>query len=189
MSDFNTDFVSALAQSQAYQEALSIVRTNSEGRIWLIGGSVYRTLAQQMYGKCVAPKDWDFIIEHSKISLLLPEGWTARENRFGNPKLVKGNQEIDCIPLQNIIMIQKKGLQPTIDNFLICSPLTVQSIAFDIAKQRLLGEQGFDALQRRVVEVQDREIAVYAAQKKRMTLNDYIQEKATSLGFTPIFPE
>lgn len=119
----------------------------------------------------------------------MPEGWTERRNSYGNPKLVNGNEQIDYIPLSSIQVLRLRGLEPTINNFLMCNPLTVQAVVFDVREKKLVGERGIEALQRRVVEVLDREIAEKAAQKKGKSLRDYIQEKAKSLGFRPIFPE
>ena len=187
--DLNQRFTAFLEHCQPYQEALHIVQLNSRGKIWLIGGFVYRTLAHLQYDTQKPAVDLDFIVEHPTITRTLPEGWTEQKNRFGNPKWINGNQQIDYVPLTNIYMLQTRGLEPTIDNFLAHTPLSIQAIVFNIGEKKLQGERGLDALRRKVVEVLDLDMAKYAASKKGKSINEYILTLAENLGFTPIFPE
>lgn len=182
-------FLSGIKGCDEYHEALAIVKNNSSGNIWLIGSFVYRTIVSKLYGLPKPSVDLDFIIEVPIEGFDLPAGWKVRKNRFGNPKFVNGKKQVDYIPLDNIYSIKYRGIEATIENFLSGSPLTVQAIAFDIAKQKIIGDVGLNALEERTIAVLDLHFAQYAAQKKGKTLKSYIQEKADSLGFRPIFPE
>lgn len=187
--DITKAFLSGVKDCEEFPEALEIVKRNSSGRIWLIGGFVYRTIASQLYGLLKPEVDLDFVVEYPVSDFYLPDGWRVDKNRYGNPKLINGKKQIDYIPLRNTYPILKRQIEPTIENFLIGVPLTVQSVAYDVNENKVIGEIGIDALQRRVVEANDLLCAEYAAKKKNKSLQAMIQEKADGLGFTPIFPE
>ena len=186
--DLTQAFLSGVKDCEEFPEALKIVKRNSSGKIWLIGGFVYRTIAGQLYGLPKPEVDLDFVVEYSLFDFDLPSGWRADKNRFGNPKLVNGKKQIDYVPLGNIYSILQRQIEPTIENYLTGVPLTVQSVAYDVNENRIIGEIGIDALQRRVVEVNDLLFAEYAANKKNKSLQAMIEDKADGLGFTPIFP-
>lgn len=57
-----------------FQEALEIGRKNSHGKIWLIGGFLYKNLAHSLYGSKKSTKDFDLVIEDPKSNLVLPRG-------------------------------------------------------------------------------------------------------------------
>ena len=133
--------------------------------------------------------DLDFMIENPVSEFDLPYGWRVGNIRFGNPKLVNGKKEIDYILLRNINSILQRQVEPTIENYLTRVPLIIQSIAYDFYESKFFGETGIDALQRRVVEVNNLLFAERYTQKKNKSLQTMIKEKSDGLGFTPIFPE
>ena len=160
--ELNSILIKELAESKAYQYALDIIRKNSEGKIWLIGGFIFRTLVNKLYG-CKSPsKDFDFIVENITKPLMLPRGWQELETKFGNPKLKKDNIVIDLISLNNVLSIQRRNLKPSIKNFLSGTPLTIQSIAFDINRQVLIGRIGIYSIKNRIVGINNREEYDYA---------------------------
>jgi len=188
MMDFTKAFLDGLGDCEEYAEASKIIERNSSGRIWLVGGLVYRTIANQLYGSPKPEMDLDFVVERAVETFHLPSGWTVERNSYGNPKLKKGRGKIDYIPLRNVLSIHRRGLKPTIKNFLTGVPLTIQSLAYDIQAKGVIGEIGIDALQRKVVEVNDLHSAEQIAQTKCMPLDEIIKTKAEELGFRPIFP-
>lgn len=182
-------FLAGVKGCKEFSDAREIVKRNSSGKIWLIGGFVYRTIASQLYGLPKPEVDLDFIVEYPVSDFNLPSGWKVDRNRFGNPKLVNGKKQIDYVPLGNIYSILQRQMEPTIENFLTGVPLTVQSVAYDVNENKVIGEIGLNALQRKVVKANDLYFAEYAAKKKGKSLQLMIQEKAGELGFTSIFPE
>lgn len=149
---------------------------------------VFRTLASQIYGSQKPEADLDFIVENVSSQIVLPDGWENRKNRFGNPKFINGEKQIDFVPLDNVYSITSRELEPTIENFLSGTPLTIQAVVYNITSNRLTGEKGLDAIQRKIVEVNNLSFAEYAAQKKGKSLNQYMQEKAEELGFRVVLP-
>jgi len=182
-------FLAGIKDCEEFPEALEIVKKNSSGKIWLIGGYVYRTIASQLYGLPKPEVDLDFVVEYPVSDFDLPLGWKADKNRFGNPKLVNGKKQIDYVPLENIYSIHQRQIEATIENFLTGVPLTVQSVAYDVNENKVIGKIGITALQRKVIEVNNLNFAEYAAKKKNKSLQTMMQEKAGGLGFIPIFPE
>lgn len=145
----------ALLKNEGYLEALDVVKKNSRGKIWLIGGGVYKTLLNLLYGDNFKTKDWDFIAERL-VEAPRFECWEVMKSGFGNPKLKKGDFYVDLVPLDNIHSIKERGLEPNIDNYLSGTPLTIQSIAFDVDEHSILGEVGLRSVLTRTVGVNNR---------------------------------
>lgn len=181
-------FLSGIKDCKEFAEASDIAKRNSSGKIWLIGGFVYRNIASQLYNLPKPEVDLDFIIEKPVKQFDLPNGWNIEKNRFGNPKFVNDKMQIDYVPLGNIYSIQYRDLEPSIENFLTGTGLKIQSIAYSFHENKIIGSAGIDALKKKVIEVNNMHFAEYAAQKKGKSLKQYMQEKADSLHFTPVFP-
>ena len=152
-------FTQIVSQDETYQEAVRIVRANSYGKIWLIGGFLYRTLASQLYGVKKPSKDFDFIVERAEHKLILPESWKVTVNRFGNPKFV-GTFEIDFVTLNRVHSIMRRGVEPNIQNFLNGVPLNIHSLVYDVDNEEVIGNIGISALERKVVSVCNPEMAI-----------------------------
>lgn len=184
--NFTQLFLNGTKDNSQLREALEIVKSNSSGKIWLIGGFVYRTIASQLYGIPKPEVDFDFIVENAVEHFTLPKDWSVQQNRFGNPKLVNGNNSIDYVPLDKVYSITSRALPPTIENYLSGVPLTVQSLAYDIYENKVMGDIGIDALKRRVVEINNLHFAEYAASKKGISVDEMIKRKAGSLRFMAV---
>jgi len=181
--DVSKVFEEYIEKEENYKIAYDIVRRNSRGKIWLIGGGLSRNLNQLVYGVKQSSFDFDFVVEESVDEIKLPEGWVVRENKFGNPKFVKGDMEIDFIPIKSVVYLIDRKLEPTIENVLMGVPFTIQALAFDCESKKIIGEKGIEAFESKVFEVNDLERARILAEKKGVELNDLISKKAESMGF------
>ena len=122
-----------LEKDEKYQEALEIVRSNSKGRMWLIGGYVYKNLARELYGRESKPiKDLDFIVEKKRKEIIIPGGWSLTKSRLGSPKFLKEDSQIDFILMDDVVDIIFYNLERTIANFLERVPFNIHSIVYDI---------------------------------------------------------
>jgi hypothetical protein len=188
--DITEAFLLSIKDCQELSRALEIVKINSKGNIWLIGGFIYRNIAHQLYNSQKPKVDLDFIIERETESYYLPMEWAKSENRFGNPKFINviTHESIDFVPLENIYSIKRRKLEPLIENYLSGVPLNIQSIAFDVYQNKIIGEAGINAIKNKTVEVNDIYFAKYAAKKKGIKLNQMIKEKAEDLGFKAVYP-
>jgi hypothetical protein len=177
-----------LQHSQIFQSALEMIRGSSKGNIWVVGGTVYRTLADMLYGDCDAPlpSNIDMICDDITGEIILKDGWAMAKTSFGHPRLMSGNVSVDAWPLKEHYWIVKKGLMPTIENYCAVVPLTVQSIAYDYANRRIIGTRGLDALEQKTVAVNYMDAALLWSQRAGMSVHDSLIEKANELGFTPI---
>jgi hypothetical protein len=185
--DYTQSFLRVASAYPEFKEALKIIKNNSEGRSWLIGGFVCRSIIQDLYGVPM-PKDvdLDFIIERPK-DIVVPAGWRIAENSYGNPKLVGPTFEIDYVPLNKVHSIVRRNLEPTIENFFPGTPLNVQSIAFDILENKVIGDIGKKSIQDKIVAINDIEQAQHRAEKKGVMLQDMVKGIAEQFGFEPKF--
>ena len=172
-----------LKKNKEYLEALNIVKSNSEGRIWLIGGMVSRSIIKSIYGHVQLKHDLDFVVEKLNRKLVIPKNWKISKNRFENPKLTKGNTKVDIVPLETAEYIKENNLKPLIKNFLAGTPFDIQSLAFDIKKEKLIGPLGIKALQQREVHINNSKRFLARAQRKSLAPEKLLQRTAKSLGF------
>ncbi|MDP2685379.1 MAG: hypothetical protein Q8P20_10205 [bacterium] len=186
--DLTKLFLGATKGSIEFQEALDIVRSNSRGNYWLVGGFVYRSIASALYGLDKPSVDLDFIVESTAEEISLPKSWKKKSNRYGNPKFIREDGlTIDFVPLKNVSSIRRRGLLATIENFLTGTPLNVQSIIYDVMHNQIKGNIGIKALLDKSVAVNDLEQAEIYSKLKGKPVNEIICEKALALGFTPVF--
>jgi len=183
--NFTTSFLRVADKYPEFKEALEIVKTNAdEGKIWLTGGFLSRSIIQDLYGVPMAKDiDFDFIVEKSKSEFQLPKGWRSAQNKYGNPKFIGPDFEIDYIPLNNIHSIRRRNLESTIENYLSGTPLNVQSIAFDVSQNKVIGDVGMKAISDKVVTINNPEQAAYNAGKKGVTPADLVKNIAEQFGF------
>lgn len=170
-----------------FQEALDIARANSSGKIWLIGGFLYKNLAHSLYGSKKSTKDFDLIVEKANSRLVLPENWIAKENHFSSPKFISGGKQIDFIPLSNIYYIKTKSLVPCINNYLEAGGLNIHCLAYDILEKKVLGSIGIKALEQRIISVYNLEMLEHQARIYGKIPNEIIKTKAEELGFEAQF--
>lgn len=185
--DYSDIFLKSIQDKKQFDDAMKIVRDNSKGDIWLIGGFVYRSIVSQLYGIPKLQVDYDFIVETTN-EIRLPNNWELKYNRYGNPKFSNNTYNIDLVSLKNVHSIIRRGIEPTIENYLSGTPLTIQSIAYDCINKKVVGDIGIKAIQDKVVGINDFEQAIYYASKKEVSLKELIINKAESLGFRAILP-
>ncbi len=184
--DYTESFLNIANTYPEFKEAVEIIKKNSEGGIWLMGGFVFRSIVENIYGVPMSKNaDLDFIVENPK-EIKVPDDWVIKKNDYGNPKLVGPSFYIDCIPLKNVHSIIRRKLEPTIENFLSGTPLNIQSIIFDVIKNKVMGDIGIKSIQERIVSVNDPIQAEYRAGKKGVTVSDLVRNLADELGFKAV---
>lgn len=177
-------FLRATKNCPEFTETVDIIKRNSNGSIWLIGGFVYRNIVKELYGVPVTlDVDFDFIVETPSRELVLPLGWEVAKNSFGNPKFKGPNYEIDFVPLGNIYSVRRRGLTPTTGNFLSGVPLTVQAIVYDVTNCQVIGETGITAIRARTVGINNEFEAQHVAGLKGKSVQKLVQDFADSLQF------
>lgn len=166
-----------------FKEAVEIVKSNSKGNIYLIGGFVCRSIIQDLYNVPMSKDvDLDFIVEEEQ-DIKLPTNWTKTINSYGNPKLIGPRYDIDYIPLKSIHSILRRNLEPTIENFLSGTPLNVQSIVYDVTNNKVIGDIGIKAILEKRVAVNNKEQAEYSANKKGVSVEEFVKDIAKQFNF------
>jgi hypothetical protein len=171
---------SLILPDKDFQEALDIVKDNSSGKIWLIGGFLYKNLAHVLYGSNKSTKDFDLMVEKANYKLTLPKNWEIKKNHFDGLKFVNKIKQIDFIPLERICYCE--GC-PSIDNFLQSGGLNIHSLAYDIFNNEIFGEVGIKALEQKIITSYNLRVLEEGTSRYGKTPNDMIKEKAKELGF------
>jgi len=193
--DLTRAFNEIVVSDIEFNISLDLVKQNSNpGKIWLIGGYIYRNLANLLYGTACKPaKDYDFIVENHRKVRNLPKGWRKARNTFKGWKFINAGLgiEIDYVGLDKLYVVVKNGVSPTIESYLETAPLNIQSIAYEIPEGeslgRIVGDVGIKGLEDKVVCVNDLEFANDCAGIYKTTVNNQIRRKAQELGFRPVY--
>ena len=146
-----------LDQNEQYQETLYLTKLNTSRNLWLFGGAVYKPLVKFLYNQKSFIKDFDFFTEKINERITLIPNWKRIYGKFTNPKFQQINEgiELDIVPLDNIYHLKENLLKPNIYNFLKIAPLNIFSLVYDITNEKLIGDIGKQALERRTINVND----------------------------------
>ena len=177
-----------------FEEFYRIAKDNSEGRIWVIGGFVYKNIIKQLYGTPFEeePIDIDFLSEGHAREIYPPkgEGWKLGRTSVGDLSVVKeGKYRLDLNGLINFHSITSRKLDPRIENFYTGTPLNIQSISYDCERGVVEGEVGINAIRKKVVKFNNLEELRWEAKrlsklkKSDVSPDDLIKAKAEELGF------
>ena len=171
-SEFTVVFEKFLKESSEFSEVFDIVKRNSQGRIWIIGGFVYRNIIRNIYGEIPTPPeiDIDFLIEKSSKNrnLYAPEGWDLKITDYGNPYLLRGKTRIDLNYLFSFHSINARKLGQKFKHFFTGTPMDIQSIAYDLTDKNVgvSGWRGIDAIKRKLVRINNLEEAKFEARNR-----------------------
>ena len=174
--ELSKTFQNILAKNPEWPMVLDVVRQCTAGKIWLFGGYVYRNLAGRLYGIPVLRTDYDFATEVLRPTLNLL-GFVITKTSLGSPRLNKDDLQIEIIQLSNFVTIKRRGLEPTIENCLAGTPLTIQSIAYDIDDGVVLGDAAIQRLLTKVVFANNREELDVIAKLSGITVEEYTAKK------------
>jgi len=173
-----------LKNSKEYREIMKIVKLNNKGKSWLIGGFVYRNLANLLYKTPVKKdSDIDVIMENQPKKFRSMKSWKINRNFFGNPKFVNGSNRLDLIPLASIYHFKTQNIKPTIKNYLKVTRYSVESIAFDIQNKKLIGPIGIKSLLERKIAINNLTSAKLSFHHRNVSVKKLLLEKAKSLNF------
>jgi hypothetical protein len=166
-----------------FLEVLDLVKKNSKGRIWIIGGFVYRNLVSALYGGDAYNYDIDFIVEERNDFLLEVPGWQIQINKYGSQNYVRESNRMSFTDIRKVIRVS--GLKnPTIKEFIEETPLNIQSIAYDLEENNLIGEKGIEAILHKAIKINNIGQAEFYAKRKGKDLKEIIKEKAKELHFS-----
>jgi len=187
--DLTNIFLEEVEGNKDFLEALDIVKANTIGRYWLVGGFLSRNLIKRLYGTTFPDKtDIDFVVDDYKEPLKLPQGWEIGKSSFGSPRLIKGNKQIDYFRLKDVYSIKLNKLEPTLNNFFKGCPFTIQCLAYDFEKKQIVGDIGREALISKVFTVNNLMKAQGMVEKYNLSLQSIMKKKAESMNFQMIYP-
>lgn len=181
MNDLAKEFTPHL-KDQVFLEVLDLVKQNSKGKIWIIGGFLYKNLASALCGGKIYNYDIDFIVEEKNDVLKEVSGWQIQINNYGSQNYVRNDNKMSFTDIRKAIRVS--GLKnPTIKKFIEETPFNIQSIAYDINQNKVIGEKGIEALKSRIVKINNREQADFYAKRKGRKVEEIMKEKAKELNF------
>jgi hypothetical protein len=151
MGDLDTIVKDAVLQQN---EMHSILLTASSN-LYIVGGFLYRNIIHELYGTKSVNFDTDYVADELDTDSL-PKSW--RINADGFPQLSfrcigwrisAGSQNIDICLFRNHATSVLTGAEPGIETYLKYVPLSIQSIAYDLENERLLGDVAKESISSR----------------------------------------
>lgn len=193
-------FKKGWSQEPRREEIMEIARRNTEGKLWLFGGAVYRTIIEEIYGQATRRRegviDIDFIAEKmiSHKPLYIPLGWDIRLTNSENIYLEASGLKIDLNSLRGYASGIHPDQDPSIEEVLQTTPFNVQSIAYDCDSDSLLGRGGIRAIRNRTVKINEfgdlfTRLAKSLGEDEELlynVLNGIVKNKADDLRMSPI---
>lgn len=169
-------------ENPVFVEVLELVKQNSKGKIWLMGGFLYRNLAAALYGGETYTKDIDFLVEEREDFIKKVSGWNLKINRYGAQNYFREGNFTSFTDLRKVAR-HYGVVKSTALKFIEETPLDIQSIAYDLDENKLIGEKGIKALKNKMIKVNNKEQAEFYAKRKEKELKDIIIRKATQMNF------
>jgi hypothetical protein len=174
----------AMSEDSDFQRSLKIVQKNSSGKIWAAGGFIFRNLASAIHNLPKPTfKDYDFVVEKINKELDLEENMGFTLNTFGSIKIKNGPITIDVWEPEDVYL----ATDPTIENYLKTVSLNIQSIAYSIKNNKVLGDIGLKAVLDKKIMINNPQKLKYYTDKKGITIENYIDQKIKSWGFEDFF--
>lgn len=196
--DFTSYFTNQTANNKNFQEAFSIARKNSgKGNIWIIGGLVYRNIISGLYGKQGDEVyDFDFIVENpvEYEQIKLPSGWEIIRTGLGEPRFVNGQKQIDLVALDNSVnppelnSLPKMDMEEKLQSYFRRVPLNIQALAYDVDKQKVVGDVGIKSIEDRKIGVNNLDECISFCKRRKISIREFINRKKNASGFEVVYP-
>lgn len=197
--DLSPYLIKSLQKDFNFREALEIVKQNANsGKIWLVGGSVFRPLVEEIYHfKKKEDYDFDFIVETIKKSedLQIPRGWNLKKTQHGSPRLLKKGKQIDFWPLDEAILhsdklrLSKMSSSEKLESYFKRVPLNIQAIAYDTIEKKVLGETGIKAIADKKIEINNLNECRNFCKSRKISIRNFIRSKIGLPGFHAVYPK
>ncbi len=191
--DLATILERGLAKDPHYESAMEVARKNSFGKLWLVGGMVYRTLAAELYGVSGGGADVDFMTEWIQRPIFFPpNGVRLSQTTFGNPRFYLAGVQLDLYPLHGAVCEEDKSkdlsLPEMLSSYFCDVPLNIQALVYDVDEKVLLGERGIEAIRKREIGINNLYSVIKTITRRHISLRDYLSSKAGNIGFAMKLP-
>jgi hypothetical protein len=195
-----------------FEDAYKLAKANSKGKLWVIGGKVYRHLLSLLHNeefgtdKC----DFDFLSEKLTWFRHIPDDLYSeytvhraysshkvmrnpfkklKSNLGKSPRFVSKDLTVDIVSLKKARGIVEEGLPRTIDGYFQGVPLDIQACAFDLETETLLTSDAFrKALDNRTVGINNMPQARGTADRRGISVGELLRRKAKSISFKVVKP-
>ena len=191
-----------LKQIPHYFEAVQVAKLNTEGELYLAGDILTHFLAKEFYGAPDVPAQYHFFADKICERQRLLEDWRTYSPSINMPDtnipdhyfrdVLNGRYFADdkgsyvtITRIGDLQPILSLGLKPTITNHFKTAALTLDQMAFDIQRDTLWIEPEAKAsiLDKRI-NINRYTTAAYEALKAQLSLQNYVEARAKSLGFS-----
>lgn len=190
-----------------FEDAYKLVRANSKGKLWAIGGKVYRNLLELSFEEDFGSKscDFDFLCEkltwfrHIPKELLkevtveyaystgkeMRNPFTKTTNELDRcPRFISNDLSVDLISIKKARGIIENKLPKTINGYLAGVPLDIQACVLDLQTEIFHFNNNFrQAYLSKTVDINNHNQVMGCADRKGISQGEYVRRKADSIKF------
>lgn len=172
-------FIKELFSVSPVKELVELI---TDDPVYLVGGKVYRSLALARHG-VGNPQggDFDILVEGSFNMQCASSAWggdweTEEDVLYDLSGVRFVHQKVDGLVVDVFSCV-------SVEEYFKGVPLDIQAIAYDIVNEKIWGEKGVAAIEKKVIHINNLENCLFSASKSGKTINEYIDEKNKGLGF------
>lgn len=187
---------SSLSSRPEYIEAHALAKYfSTSGTLWLAGGQIYRTIVNKLYRQPMLNIfDFDFLIERpiQQWDDVVVPNWQRSSTGTGGVRLQQGKKQVDiayltqAVHVDDAVRTQTMTTDELLTSYFRRTPLTIQSIVYNTSTGMLMGSIGVEAIIERTVAINGRFECEAYCRRHGFTIEDFVQQKASSLGFRAI---
>lgn len=181
-------FLESVSSDDLFKLAQLIVNDDkhTKGPRYVIGSFIYKKLIKALYRlDLTEPKEINYLVSRhrSKDTFTLPERWKLKYEK-GNPFIYShDDRKLTISTLSSFHFIRNGQRSESIGSYLGCVPFNINSIAFDLQSNRIIGKAGIEAISERILRVSNMEAARHYVKKNKIDkLDEHLREKAETLG-------
>ena len=186
--EYKDIFLEETKNKREFNESSEILKKNFPNGAYLTGSYLYGNIVSKLYGKKQPTVELDYLVKEEINNLDLPENWTKLKDKEGKTKLIGPKYNIHIMPI-NFYSI-RPDIFNILEDYLSRTPLSIQSMVYDINNEELVGENGIYSLDYRVlIPNMDFDLVRKIAKEKGKGPYEYIYDNAKKLGLSIAFQQ
>jgi hypothetical protein len=190
--------LATLNKDPNFQDVYQLVLNRSKTKPYLVGGKLYRTLVELIYGYPARSVscDFDFAAEDVRKTKFKKKKFMKADGTVGIEKIPVPYEEggavkmhtqsgcsIDLICLPDLADVKAGKLPASMEGYFAAVPLSIQAIAMDLERCEIFGKVGLDSINEKYIWVNNKGTLIQYCNYTGEHPNEYIREKAESIRF------
>jgi hypothetical protein len=207
--NLSREVLSVLNKDASFKDAHAMVINRANTKPLLVGGKLYRTIVEILYGYPAKSHSCDFDFAAEKVIKKKRKDWyktpaygtvlstnaiyissepqTPEVNfiydRDNTHMITLSGAPVDLINIGDLTDVRNKVQPNSIEGYFACVPLSIQAIAMDIERCEIFGKAGIESINEKYVWINNENALETYCKIKNILPKYYLKDKATSIKF------